>query len=244
MLVQSFGTAQVAPGGYANFVMWVWAEQALSTGTDVAVKLSVLNAPTFGSPAFIVCPPDSSTGNTCTLGLLSTGQADELEAVVEVPTSATAGQQWQMSATVSATPAANGSQFISQATDVVAATTPSPTPTPTITPITSATTPAASGTVAPIAGTSVAPTNPSGLFPTVGTSSGTGSGNLPSPNAHSALRGNTTAADVPLDARLLGGQIAGLAVLAGAIAIAITRLSLRRQKLNANDPNAPSQPQQ
>jgi hypothetical protein len=47
---------------------------------------------------------------------------------------------------------------------------------------------------------------------------------------------------VPLDARLLGGQIAGLAVLAGAIAIAIARLSLRRQKVN--DPNAPKPPQQ
>jgi hypothetical protein len=51
----------------------------------------------------------------------------------------------------------------------------------------------------------------------------------------------TTAADtVPLDARLLGGQIAGLAVLAGAIAIAIARLSLRRQK--AGEPNAPNTP--
>jgi len=48
---------------------------------------------------------------------------------------------------------------------------------------------------------------------------------------------------VPLDTRLLGGQIAGLAVLAAAIAIAIARLSLRRQK--AGDPNlAPKPPEQ
>jgi hypothetical protein len=47
---------------------------------------------------------------------------------------------------------------------------------------------------------------------------------------------------VPLDARLLGGQIAGLAVLAGAIAIAIARLSLRKQKVS--DPNAPNPPPQ
>jgi hypothetical protein len=47
---------------------------------------------------------------------------------------------------------------------------------------------------------------------------------------------------VPLNARLLGGQIAGLAVLAAAIAIAIAKLSLRRQK--AGDPNAPNPPQQ
>jgi hypothetical protein len=55
------------------------------------------------------------------------------------------------------------------------------------------------------------------------------------------LHANTTAADVPLDARLLGGQIAGLAVLAGAIAIAIARLSLRRQR--AGDPNSAAPPE-
>lgn len=243
MLVQSYGTNQVAPGTYANFVLWVWTTQALSPGTGVTVNLSVLKAPTFGSPAFIVCP--DSTGKACALGTLPPGQADELEAVVEVPTSATAGQQWQLSAVASAAPSTAALPSpASTATDVVTATSPSPTPTPTTTPITSATSPAASGTVAPVAGTSVSPTNPSGLFPTVGASStGTGSGNLPSPNARSALRGDTAAADVPLDARLLGGQIAGLAVLAGAIAIAITRLSLRRQKLNVSDPNAPSPPQ-
>jgi hypothetical protein len=35
---------------------------------------------------------------------------------------------------------------------------------------------------------------------------------------------------VPLDARLIGGQLAGLAVLAGAVTIAIARLSLRTPK--------------
>jgi hypothetical protein len=34
-------------------------------------------------------------------------------------------------------------------------------------------------------------------------------------------------ATLPLDSRLIGGQIAGLAVLAAAIAVAIARLSLR-----------------
>ena len=39
-----------------------------------------------------------------------------------------------------------------------------------------------------------------------------------------------TSATLPLDPRLIGGQLAGLAVLAGAIAIAIARLSLRSPK--------------
>jgi hypothetical protein len=35
---------------------------------------------------------------------------------------------------------------------------------------------------------------------------------------------------VPVDARLIGGQLAGLAVLAGAVTIAIARLSFRSAK--------------
>jgi len=38
------------------------------------------------------------------------------------------------------------------------------------------------------------------------------------------------ATTVPLDPRLIGGQLAGLAVLAGGVAIAIARLSLRSPK--------------
>jgi hypothetical protein len=42
---------------------------------------------------------------------------------------------------------------------------------------------------------------------------------------------------VPVDARLIGGQLAGLAVLAGAVTIAIARLSLRSTK-SQDTPNA------
>jgi len=37
-------------------------------------------------------------------------------------------------------------------------------------------------------------------------------------------------ASFPLDTRLVGGQIIGLAVLAAAVTIAVARLSLRRQR--------------
>jgi hypothetical protein len=39
---------------------------------------------------------------------------------------------------------------------------------------------------------------------------------------------------VPVDARLIGGQLAGLAVLAAAVTIAIARLSLRTSKPQDN----------
>jgi hypothetical protein len=55
------------------------------------------------------------------------------------------------------------------------------------------------------------------------------------------LHAANTAASVPLDAQLLGGQIVGLVVLAGAVTIAIARLSLRKPKINeepgANQPS-------
>jgi len=44
------------------------------------------------------------------------------------------------------------------------------------------------------------------------------------------LHAATAADTVPLDPRLLGGQLAGLAVLAGAVTIAIARVSLRKPK--------------
>jgi hypothetical protein len=57
------------------------------------------------------------------------------------------------------------------------------------------------------------------------------------------LHAATAAATVPLDARLIGGQLAGLAVLAGAVIIAIARLSLRTPKAK-DDPDAKPPPQQ
>jgi hypothetical protein len=60
----------------------------------------------------------------------------------------------------------------------------------------------------------------------------------PSPSAVSgtgaAIHGRSTktidlSAGLPLDVRLIGGQVIGLAVLAAAVTIAVARLSLRRQ---------------
>ncbi|HXB46379.1 MAG TPA: hypothetical protein VNW50_01355 [Streptosporangiaceae bacterium] len=83
-----------------------------------------------------------------------------------------------------------------------------------------------------ISGTGVSPTNPSGLFPTVQASPApsTASPGLPSAKPGTVVHAADAAATVPVDARLIGGQLAGLAVLAGAVTIAIARLSLRTPK--------------
>jgi hypothetical protein len=82
-----------------------------------------------------------------------------------------------------------------------------------------------------IDGTGTTPSDVSGLFPTVQTTPPPGSSGLGSPVKPRAVpHVADVSATVPMDARLIGGQIAGLAVLAGAVAIAIARLSLRTAK--------------
>jgi hypothetical protein len=83
------------------------------------------------------------------------------------------------------------------------------------------------GTVPGIAGLGVQPTGDLGsAFPQVS----------PSPSAAGATAGHghstktiDLSAGLPLDVRLIGGQVIGLAVLAAAVTIAVARLSLRKQ---------------
>jgi outer membrane biosynthesis protein TonB len=69
----------------------------------------------------------------------------------------------------------------------------------------------------------VSPVNPTGLFPTVSPGSGSGS-NAGGKDKH--IDAVTTAATTPLET-LIPGQVVGLAVLVGAIALAFVRFSLR-----------------
>jgi hypothetical protein len=188
------------------------------------VKLSVAFALNHGAPQFTICPV--ADGKTCKLGNMPAGQVDELQAGVAVNSKAARGEQIDLRATVTGQRAKS---FNSSATDVVVVspppntTTPTPTPQPTLPPT----------TLPPTTGTGTSPVNPSNLFPTVSPSPSPGSTSLGLPliKPKRSDVGVTDAADtVPLDPRLIGGQLAGLAVLAGGIAIAIARLSLRTPK--------------
>ena len=154
---------------------------------------------------------------------------------MQVRSKAALGEQVHISARASAKGALSWS---GSATDVVV-----------VNPATSPTNPLitlpGSGPLPTISGTGISPTDPSGLFPTVGASPtpGTGSLTLPHAKPRAVLHAATAAATVPLDARLIGGQLAGLAVLAGAVTIAIARLSLRAPKPN-DDSNAKQPPKQ
>lgn len=220
MRVQSISASEVKAGHAATFVIWVWSSKASSRGVDV--KLSVTSAEDLGAPSFSVCP--AADAKTCKLGNMPSGQADELEAGVPVKAKAAVGERVKLAAKATAK---GSSSFNASATDVVvvsptSGTTPQANPPPSL--------PAT--TVPPISGTGTSPGNPSSLFPAVTPSPSSGSSlGLPSVRPkRSDVRVADAADTVPLDPRLIGGQLAGLAVLAGGIAIAIARLSLRTPK--------------
>jgi hypothetical protein len=228
----------VRAGHSADFAVWVWSDKA--TSHNVKVSVHVAYALYVGAPHFTVCP--TASGRTCKLGNVPAGTVDELQVAAKVGAKAALGEQVQLNARATATKALS---FENSATDVVVVA-PPPTADPT-TPVTTLPPPT---TLPPIAGTGVAPKNPTGLFPTVGPASspsispsqGTGSIGLPRVKPRKTARVADVAATVPLDPRLIGGQLAGLAVLAGAVAIAIARLSLRSPK-PPDDKNSQGPPQ-
>ena len=241
MRVQSFSSSsQVRAGHSADFAVWVWSAKASSR--NVKVRVRVAYALYVGAPHFTVCP--TARGTTCTLGNVPVGTVDELQVAVKVGAKAARGEQVQVNARATASKAL---AFDNSATDIVVV--PPPTANPT-SPVTTLPPPT---TLPPIAGSGVAPKDPTALFPTVGPASSspsvgpspspsTGSIGLPRVKPRKTDRVADVAATVPLDPRLIGGQLAGLAVLAGAVAIAIARLSLRSPK-PPDDKNSQGPPQ-
>ena len=222
MLVQPFSKSTVPAGGTASYKIYVWSTGAESDAASVTVGINKVAH--VAAPGFTVCSQPS--GDVCTVGDLLTSQSDELLAAATVGASASAGEKIILTATARASKATS---FHASATiDVVASTSTSG----------STSTSANAGDSLPGTSlstlpdgslTSPADNNPSGLFPTV------------SPASAASTRGkagkNATANDaaivssiLPLNSRLIGGQLAGLALLAAAIAIAIARLSLRTER--------------
>ena len=216
------GSSEVHPGHKADYAIWVWSTHGTSRG--VAVNVHIGYARDVNSPHFTVCP--SSGGSDCSLGTLAAGRADELQATSMVRSAASSGEMIQLTA------AATGRNAHSyNASGSIEVVTPGHTPHPTPTPTTTVTLPPV--TLPPVTGSGG---GANGLFPTIspgtGTSSANGNGGgVTFPSAHrSRSKVTTDAAIVPLDPRLIGGQLAGLAVLLAAIAIAIARLSLRKPR--------------
>jgi hypothetical protein len=213
----------VDPHTTVRYAIWV----SLS-GTSGTAKVTLSASPSSVSPTFSVCP--SSGGSSCKIGL-SAGQNVQLRAKLKAPgrshhhvtltakaTSAQASKSASASATVDINRASAGGNSSSSSQNAGDGTTFP------FSPLSPASLP--SGTVVP--GVGIQPTGDLGsAFPQVS----------PSPSASGAAaasHGRSTkainlSAGLPLNMRLIGGQIIGLAALAAAVTIAVARLSLRRQ---------------
>jgi fibronectin type 3 domain-containing protein len=228
VLVQTYpsSTTTVTAGSTASFVVWVWSTGADSSNVSVAASLS--SASFLGAPSFAICP--SASGATCTIASLPVGQVYEL--LASVPVSAAAPVATPVAFTAQAS-ASGALSFSASATEVVAAAStaaPLPSSSSAVPPLLS---------LPPIPGTGVSAINPSELFPTV-SPTGSGTVSLPGARSRSGVHATVVSSAVPIDTRLIGAQLIGLAVLAGAVTIAIMRLSLRRRTATPTPEAAPS----
>jgi hypothetical protein len=200
-------SSDAAPGGTVTYSIWVWSTVAARQVTASAIS----DRHVMRLPRFTLCP--TAHGTTCTIGALPANQAFELMVTDRVKATASIGAPITLAVAVDG---ASLSPAHATITTVVgqAGQGPTTTPIPTVPPI----------ALAPIPGATVIPAGLSGLFPTVTPQ--------PSPSAKASharkLAGVTeTSSALPIDPRLIGGQLAGLAVLAAAITMVVARLSLR-----------------
>jgi hypothetical protein len=227
--LQAFsGSGDIQPGQTASYAIWVWAVGAPAVGADVRVQTS--EATDVTAPSFTVCP--RASGSTCSVGNLSTSRSEEVDAHVGVGSQAPGGDHVVLTATATARGARSGSA--SAAFDVFAPTASDPNGLLSDTALELGT---MGGDYPPLVNEpGVTPVNPTTLFPTVSPGSG-GSGRLAAGRAAKHLSAVTTAATTPLGT-LISGQVLGLAVLAGAVALAFIRFSLR-----APQPGGPRKPE-
>ena len=248
--VQPLSSSGVKAGSKAGYAIWVWPAGGAASSVSVTVSAKVAGKDV--SPAFTVCPAASK--QTCTVGGIGKGNSDELQATVSVPGGTSAGKQATLSATAKSSDATAPSPA-SGSVSVAAASSASPTPTP------------AAGTTPPLSPAGVGSSLPAGILPTVPGSTAVGAtlpelpspqssvgslfptvapGASASPSPYSATLPNArnvrvadAAATFPFSTRLIGGEIAGLAVLAAALAIGIVRFSLRRPRpQHGKDPSS------
>jgi hypothetical protein len=176
------------------------------------------------SPRFTLCPLAHRT--TCKIGTLPANQALELVVTDKVRATAKVGRPINVTVTAGAASLSPASASITTSVSQSGQA-----------PVTGGTVPSLPPvSFAPIPGATISPSGLSGLFPVV----------TPSPSASSAARSTHRLAGVtqsssalPLDPRLIGAQLAGLAVLAAAITMVVARLSLRTPQASSPGPAAP-----
>jgi hypothetical protein len=213
-------------GGTITYALWVWSTVRASKVTVQAAS----SAGTMRLPKFTLCP--SAHGTRCKIATLPANQAFELKLTDQVRRTAKVGAPMTLTVSVQA---ASLSPAEATVTTVVTRHHHSPSggsfpPLPPLPPTT---------TLSPFPGSTITPPSLGGLFPTV-TPSASAQNARKQADSDQATRIQQASSALPLDPRLIGGQLAGLAVLAAAITMVVARLSLRTPQPATPQPAAPS----
>jgi hypothetical protein len=206
------------PGRTVTYSVWVW-----STVPSRQVSANVSSAGhAIDAPKFTLCPVVHR--RTCSIGSLPAYQALELMVTDHIGKKAKPGEQISLTVVVQGVTQSPSGGPLSPAEATVSTV---------LNQASSPTAPSGIGsfpTSAPgLPGTTVTPGSITSLFPVVTPSA--------SPSNHSrqgnrkVTKATSAASSLPLDPRLIGGQLAGLAVLAAAITMVVARLSLRTPQL-------------
>jgi len=199
--------SDTSPGGTIKVSVWVWSTApARHVRATVATSTHAVRA-----PRFTLCPV--SHGTTCSIGALPANQAFELTVSDKVKPTARIGKPIALAVTVSARGESPAEAAVAA---VVGQSIKPPSVPPTLPPT----------TLIPLPGSTITPNGLTGLFPVV-TPTSTPSTSSPTTHVRKVTRATETSSALPLDSRLIGPQLAGLAVLAAAITMVVARLSLR-----------------
>jgi hypothetical protein len=202
--------SHVWPGGTITYSIWLWSTVDASKVTATVTA----NSDQVNTPVFTLCP--DARGTSCTLGSMPADQEFELVIRDHIVSAATPGHQITLTISVDGgglSPAeAAITTFVGQPNSTVP-----PSSTTTLPP----------STIDNFPTTTITPGSLANLFPTVTPSGSASPGAAGHASHHHHLAELTSSSALPLDSRLIGGQLAGLAVLAAAITMAVARLSLR-----------------
>jgi hypothetical protein len=230
------GSNSVKPGHTVHYAIFVW----LTSGNGGTAKIGLNASPSRVKPAFSVCEPTG--GTSCSVSGLKAGQHVEMQAKLTAAKDL-AGRHITLTVTATSHQASNTATATDKVTVKSKSKHSSASPDRT-------SGNAGNGGTLPAAslpgGTSYpGESNPTGnlgsAFPQVSPSPGVSPTPSQSQHQHQhQVEVTDLSAGLPLDVRLIGGQVIGLAILAAAVTIAVARLSLRKQPSRHSDDGAGS----
>jgi hypothetical protein len=232
------GSSTVKPDRTVQFAIWVW----LTSGNGGTATIGVDASPSRVKPTFSVCQPTG--GAACSVSGLKAGHHVEAEAELKAAKDL-AGRDITLTVTATSHQASNKASATdkikveSKSSHKKHSSSPSPTPTPNAGDGGNLSPGSYSGGTGSYSGVSNPAGNLGSDFPQVSPSPNL-SPTTPRNHDQHQVQVTDLSAALPLDVRLIGGQVIGLAILAAAVTIAVARLSLRRQPPRHGDDSAGS----